>query len=228
MANRLMCAVRKATLGLLLCALPWGAAQALIDISPKVVVMQDEQTVVRVTNTGDTPQFVNIQLSQITNPGVAPEDEQTIPSGLIKEPYLYATPFKLSLGPRQEKQVQLKTLKKPEKEKVYRLSVIPQQKANISGTQDNVMLVNLGFNGLVRQLPVKQVATWQHRCEATGIQLEATGTVRVEFSELKQNGSSVDDLNVYPGTPRRIMAQSLSGKAEDKPFSLQCGPGRKS
>ena len=227
MASRLMCVANKARLGVLLCVLPWGVAQALIDISPKVLVMQDEQAVVRVSNTGDTPQFVNIQLSQITNPGGAPEDEQTIPSGLIKDPYLYATPFKLSLGPRQEKSVQLKTLKQPEKEKVYRLSVIPQQRASISGAHDSVMLVNLRFNGLVRQLPIKQIATWQHRCEAAGIRLEATGTVRVEFSELKQNGGSVEDFNVYPDTPRQTAALSLSGKAQGKAFSLQCGPGRK-
>ena len=225
MANRLMCVANKARLGVLLCALPGGAAQALIDISPKVVVMQDEQAVVRVSNTGVTPQFVNIQLSQITNPGVPLEDEKTIPAGLIKAPYLYATPFKLSLGPHQEKQVELKALKIPEKERVYRLAVMPQQQASISGTRDNVMLINLGFNGLVRQLPSKQIATWQHRCEAAGIRLEATGTVRVEFSELRQSGGSLENFNVYPDTPRQMAVTSLSGKAQGKDFSLQCGSG---
>ncbi|WP_051916737.1 MULTISPECIES: molecular chaperone [unclassified Serratia (in: enterobacteria)] len=225
MASRLISVARKA-LGLVLCALPWGAAQALIDISPKILVMEAEQATVTVINTGDTPEFVNVMLYQLTNPGVAPEEEQTVPQGLLKEPYLFATPFKLSLGPHQEKRVQLKALKTPEKERVYRLVVTPEKQASISGTQSNVMLLNLGFNGLVRQLPLNRVATWQHRCGAEGIELEATGTVRVEFSELRLAGKAVDDFNLYPGTPRRLAAKSLSGEVQDKPFSLQCGAGK--
>ncbi|WP_152562919.1 MULTISPECIES: molecular chaperone [unclassified Serratia (in: enterobacteria)] len=221
MVSHLTCVARKAA-KVLLCAFPWGAAQALIDVSPKVVEMKDKQTVVRIINNGATPEFVNITLYQVTNPGVPPKEEQMIPVGLITEPYLYATPFKLSLGPRQEKQVQLTAMKIPEKEKVYRLAVIPQHQTGISDTHDNVMLVSLGFKGLIRQLPSKIIATWQHRCEATRIQLEATGTVRVEFSELKVNGSTVDDVNVYPGTPYWIEALSLSGKVEGKPFQLLC------
>ncbi|AHG19480.2 hypothetical protein Z042_07515 [Chania multitudinisentens RB-25] len=208
---------------MLLCTLPWGAAKALIDISPKIMAMDSEHTTVQVSNTGDTPEFVEITLFQVANPGVPPEEEQLIPLGIVKDPYLYATPFKLSLGPRQQKPVQLKALNIPEQEKVYRLAVIPQQNARIQGTQDNVMLVNLGFKGLIRQLPATQTATWQHRCTTEGLQLEATGTVRVEFSELKQNGQIADDFNVYPGTPRQIAAQQLMGQAEGKSFNLQCG-----
>ncbi|AHG21048.2 hypothetical protein Z042_16665 [Chania multitudinisentens RB-25] len=207
---------------MLLCTLPWGAAQALIDISPKIMAMDSEHTTVQVSNTGDTPEFVEITLYQVANPGVPPEEEQLIPLGIVKDPYLYATPFKLSLGPRQQKPVQLKALKIPEQEKVYRLAVIPQQNARIQGTQDNVMLLNLGFKGLIRQLPAAQTATWQHRCTAGGLQLEATGTVRVGFSGLQQNNQSVEDFNVYPGTPRQIAAQHLAGQVEGKPFRLQC------
>ncbi|AHG20599.2 hypothetical protein Z042_13920 [Chania multitudinisentens RB-25] len=212
---------------MLLCIFPWEAALAQIDIKPKVAEIQEEQAVVWVSNTGDTPEFVNITLYQVTNPGVPPEEEQMIPIGLIKEPFLYATPFKLSLGPRQENQVQLNVLKQPDKEKVYRLAVIPQQKASISGTNNNVMLVSLGFNGLVRQLPANQTATWQSRCGEQGLQLEATGTVRVEFSDLQQDGQAIDNFNVYPDTPRLISAQTLSGKAQNKPFTLRCEAGKK-
>jgi P pilus assembly chaperone PapD len=222
MASHLISAASKTT-GLLLCLLPWGAAQALIDISPKILSMQDEQAVVQVINTGDAPEFVDVSLFEVSNPGVPIDEEQLIPLGISKDPYLYAAPFKLSLGPRQQKPVQLTALKQPEREKVYRLAVIPQQKASISGTRDNVMLVSLGFNGLVRQLPTRQVTTWQHRCGVSGPELNATGTVRVEFSELKLNGQVVDDFNVYPGTPRLITGNTLTGKAQDKSFSLQCG-----
>jgi hypothetical protein len=220
MVSRLTCAVRKA--GLLLCTLPWGIAQALIDISPKILAMDGEQAVVQLSNTGDTPEFVEITLYQVINPGVPPEEEQLIPLGIVRDPYLYATPFKLSLGPQQKKPIQLKALKTPEQEKVYRLAVIPQQSARIQGTQDNVMLVNLGFKGLIRQLPITRTATWQHRCTPGGLQLEATGTVRVEFSDLKQNSQAMDDFNVYPGTPRQIAAQTLNGQVEGKPFNLKC------
>ncbi|CAI2160903.1 putative fimbrial protein TcfA [Serratia fonticola] len=223
MANRLMCVARRIATGMLLCGLPWGAALAFIDIFPKITEMKADQTEVRVTNTGDKPEYVDITLFEVTNPGVPPEEEQRIPLGIIKEPYLYAAPFKLSLGPHQDKPVRLKALKRPEREKVYRLGVIPQQKASVNGTNGNVMLINLGYMGLIRQLPLNQVATWRHNCNAQGVQLEATGTVRVAFSELKQDGKDLDDMNVYPGTPRQIASKALHGKAQDKPFTLQCG-----
>jgi hypothetical protein len=223
MANPLICAARKATVAMALCALPWSMAQALIDIRPKIVEMKGEEAVVNVINTGDKPEFVEIGLFELVNPGVPPEQEQRIPLGSIKMPYLYAAPFKLSLGPRQEKRVHLKALKQPDQEKVYRLSVIPQQKLSISGTRGNVMVVNLGYMGLVRQLPANPTAAWQHRCGSQGIELAATGNVRIEFSELMQDGKAVDSFNVYPGTPRHMPGKTLRGKAQDKTFTLQCG-----
>lgn len=210
----------------LLCVLPLGVAQALIDITPKILEMANEKAEVLVTNTGDTPEFVNVTLYQVTNPGVPATDEQLIPLGIVKDPHLYAAPFKLSLGPRQEKKVQLQTLTRPAKEKVYRLAVIPEQKVNVSGSQSGVIVVGLGFNGLVRQLPSRQVVTWQHQCGAEGVTLAATGTVRVEFRELMINGKGADDFNVYPDTPRQLAARSVSGKAEGKPFHLQCAPDK--
>ncbi|PAA97408.1 hypothetical protein FD644_05220 [Serratia fonticola] len=223
MANPLICAARKAVAAAVLGTFPWGMAQALIDIRPKIVEIKGEEAVVNVINTGDKSEFVEVGLFELVNPGVPPEQEQRIPLGIIKTPYLYAAPFKLSLGPRQEKRVHLKPLQQPEQEKVYRLSVIPQQKLNISGTRGNVMVVNLGYMGLVRQLPMNPIATWQHRCEAQGLQLAATGTVRVEFSELTLDGKAVDSFNVYPGTPRHMAGKTLRGKAQDKTFTLQCG-----
>ena len=223
MANPLICAARKTAAVMLLCAFPWGMAQALIDIRPKVVEMKGEEAVVSVINTGDKSEFVEIGLFELVNPGVPPEQEQLIPLGSIKTPYLYAAPFKLSLGPRQEKRVHLKALKQPDQEKVYRLSVIPQQKLNVSGTRGNVVVANLGYMGLVRQLPANHIATWQHHCGSEGMQLEATGSVRVEFSELTQGGKVVESFNVYPGTPRHMAGKILRGKAQDKTFTLQCG-----
>jgi hypothetical protein len=223
MANRLKYAAHNALFGIGLLALPWGAPQALIDISPKVLEVDDEQAIVNVINTGDKPEFVTVTLYQVTNPGVPSGEEQTIPLGLIKDPSLYATPFKLSLGPRQQKQVQLKVLKNTTKEKVYRLAVIPEQKASISGTQDNVMLVGLGYMGLVRQLPPIQTTAWRHRCGTDGITLEATGTVRTAFTELKQDGKALGDFNLYPDAPRTLVAKTLSGKVESKPFNVTCG-----
>lgn len=222
MAKRLMFAARKAVIAALLLSLPWSAAQALIDIQPKVAQMHGESLPISVINTGDTPEFVEIKLYLVGNPGVPPDQEQLTPLGIVKDPYLYAAPFKLSLGPRQQKQVQLTALKQPEKEMVYRLSVMPQQQARISGTQSNVMLMGLGYMGLVRQLPAIQTATWRYQCTAEGLQLEATGSVRVEFTDLRQHGAPSDDFNVYPGTPRQITGKALSGKAQDKDFTLQC------
>ncbi|MCO7509291.1 hypothetical protein NJH77_08505 [Serratia fonticola] len=223
MANPLICAAHKAAAAMVLCAITWGTAQALIDIRPKIVEMKGKEAVVNVINTGDKSEFVEIGLFELINPGVPPEQEQLIPLGSIKTPYLYAAPFKLSLGPRQEKRVHLKALKQPDQEKVYRLSVIPQQKLSISGTRGNVMVVNLGYMGLVRQLPTNPTTAWQHYCGSKGIELAATGNVRVEFSELTLDGKDVDSFNVYPGTPRHMAGKTLRGKAQDKTFTLHCG-----
>ncbi|MDK9371816.1 hypothetical protein QQF54_00395, partial [Lelliottia sp. V106_10] len=171
--------------------------------------MKDQQAAVRVINTGNTPEFVEIQLSLIENPGVPPEQEQRVPLGLIKEPTLYAAPFKLSLAPRQEKRVQLYTLKQPQTERVYRLSIIPQQQVRMSGSRENMVLVSLGYHGLVRQLPASQMATWEYQCSGSQARLVATGSVRVSFTELQQDGQSMEDFNVYPGTPRVIQAKRL-------------------
>ncbi|MFC0226915.1 hypothetical protein [Serratia aquatilis] len=221
-----MISVAHKSIALLLCALPFGGAQALIDISPKILEMRDEKAEVRVSNTGDTPEFVTVTLYLVTNPGVPAEDEQLIPLGIVKDPHLYAAPFKLSLAPRQEKKVQLQTLTRPVKEKVYRLAVIPEQKVNVSGSQSGVIVVGLGFNGLVRQLPSRQAVTWQHQCGVGEITLVATGTVRVEFRELMINGKGADDFNVYPDAPRQLAARRVSGEVEGKPFNLQCDPDK--
>lgn len=223
MVKCLMCAARNLFYGVLLCALPWGMALALIDISPKEAEILGGTLSVSVINTGDKPEFVEIMLYQLGNPGVPPEQEQLIPLGKVKDPYLYAVPFKLSLGPRQQKQVHLKTLRQPDREMVYRLSVLPKQQVAIRSTKNNIMLVGLGYLGLIRQLPSTKIASWHHYCEADDLRLEATGTVRVEFSELTSGEQSVDDFNVYPGTPRHIAAHNLSGKIQNIPFSIQCG-----
>ncbi|NCG51960.1 hypothetical protein [Serratia fonticola] len=222
MAKRLTFAARKAVMATLVLSMPWSAAQALIDIQPKVAQMRGESLPISVINTGDTPEFVEIKLYLVANPGVPPNQEQLTPLGIVKDPYLYAAPFRLSLGPRQQKQIELTALKQPEKEMVYRLSVMPQQQARINGTQSNVMLMGLGYMGLVRQLPAVQTATWRHQCAADGLLLEATGTVRVEFTNLRQHGEPSDDFNVYPGTPRQIAGKTLSGKAQGNDFTLQC------
>lgn len=216
-----MYAVRNMLFGML-AIFPWGAAQALIDISPKEAEIAGDTLPVAVINTGNTPEFVEIVLYQLANPGVPPEQEQLIPLGMVSQPYLYAVPFKLSLGPRQQKQVQLKVLKRPEKEMVYRLSVQPKQQATISNTPNNVLLVGLGYLGLIRQLPSSQTVAWQHHCTADGLRLEATGTVRVAFSKLTAGSQSVEDFNVYPGTPRQLATPSLSGTVQNTPFSLSC------
>lgn len=220
MVSPSICVARKGLLlgGLLLSM----AAQATIDLRPKVAEVQHADVPVQIINNGDTPEFVTIKLYRLDNPGVAPEEELLTPLGLVQAPQLYVAPFSLSLGPHQQKTVHLKVLQQPAREQVYRLGVMPEKQATISGNEGNVMLLTLGYMGLVRHLPEKQVVSWQHHCEGGQLRLEATGTVRVPFVEILLDGQSYNNFNLYPGSPRQLQAVTLSGKADDKDFTLRC------
>nr|WP_208457413.1 MULTISPECIES: hypothetical protein [Burkholderia cepacia complex] len=174
---------------------------AAIDLMPKEVQVDAKATAVQVVNNSDRPEYVSISLSRLLNPGVPLEDEWLEPVGESTHPSIYAYPFRMTLSPGQTKTITLKPLRAVETETVYRLDVKPVVKvlaAEKKAATANIV-VNLGFSGLVRQLPEKERRTLSVTCEANGARVTATGTVRYPVTGAEADGHKLDDFNVYPG-----------------------------
>lgn len=155
MVSRLIFNARRMLLGLsgLIMSMSVGA---YIDVNPKFVEIETSSLSLTVTNQGEAPEFVDVVLSRIENPGVTPDKEQLVPISLIANPDVYASPFKLTLGPRQEKKITIQVLHQPLTEQVYRLSVMPKREVTLKNTQSPVMSVGLGYLVLIRQQPEKR------------------------------------------------------------------------
>ncbi|MBN3839066.1 hypothetical protein [Burkholderia sp. Ac-20349] len=180
-----------------------AASFAAIDLMPKEVTVDADTTSVQVVNNGDRPEYVTIALSRLLNPGVPLQDERVEPVAETKHPALYAYPFRMTLAPGQTKTITLKAVRAVETEAVYRLDVQPVIK--VLGTEQKKtsanVVVNLGFSGLVRQLPAKPRESLAVECVDEGAMLTATGNVRVRVEGAKVGGHEVDGFNVYPGVP---------------------------
>ncbi|WP_208491895.1 hypothetical protein [Pseudomonas allokribbensis] len=197
---------------LLACVAIPAPAFALIDISPKEIVVHDKPTTVRIINKGERPEYVSINLSRLLNPGVEVASEKLEPITLVSKPALYAFPFRITLAPGQSKTITLKPLEKVEREQVYRLDVTPVislKETEHRATSGNV-LINLSFSGLVRQLPGAEKSQLAVTCEGSGARLTASGNVRYAVKGVKVDGSTVDPFNVYPGEPKLLKGKSIS------------------
>jgi hypothetical protein len=189
-----------------------GQAFALIDISPKEIVVQDKPTTVQIINNGERPEYVSITLSRLLNPGVEVGSERLEPITLVSKPILYAYPFRITLAPGQSKSITLKPLEEVVREQVYRLDVIPiiSLEETEHRTSSGNVLINLSFSGLVRQLPNVKQSKLSVTCESSGALLTANGNVRYPVKDVKVDGSTVDPFNVYPGEPRLLQGKSIS------------------
>lgn len=192
--------------------LPVGIIEAAIDISPKRIELQsDSPQFITVSNNGDRVEYVTISTELLTNPGVAFPDEQRIPLGLVQQPTFYASPFKLTLPPRQHKVITLRPLKNVESEVVYRLNVRPA--LQFQGTSTNrpaaSIAVNLSFSALIRQRPENPKRQLDIQCESKGVLLTASGNIHVALKSTQADGSTPEDINVYPGTPQRLHGRQI-------------------
>ncbi|KVA28916.1 hypothetical protein WI44_23445 [Burkholderia cepacia] len=199
-----------------------GSSLAAIDVLPKEVEIDKDTTVVQLVNNGMRPEYVNISLSRLLNPGVPLADEKVEPIVNASKPSLYAYPFKLSLAPGQTKKIVLKPLRSVEVETVYRLNVTPVIEASTEGEQKTAgnIIVNLGFSVLVRQLPASGRAKLSVTCDASGAHLTATGNVRYRVKGAEVDGRKLDNFNVYPGVP-----QALPGHVVEIPEHSACRAG---
>lgn len=192
--------------------LPVGIIEAAIDISPKRIELQgDSPQFITISNNGERVEYVTISTELLTNPGVAFTDEKRIPLGLVQQPTLYASPFKLTLPPRQRKVISLHPLKSVESEVVYRLNVRPAvqfQGTSTNGTAASIA-VNLSFSALIRQQPENPKRQLDIQCESEGVLLTARGNIHVALKSIQADGNTPEDINVYPGTPQRLYGRQI-------------------
>ncbi|CNI35211.1 alpha-related fimbriae chaperone 2 [Yersinia massiliensis] len=201
--------------------LPFRAFGA-IDIQPHVLEMRQANAVVNVINHSLTTEYVTVQLYQINNPGVSPDQESLTPVGEQLQPSLFAAPAKLILGPKQSGRIVLKALKAPEKEQIYRLSVAPEKNLQISGGHGAILGVQLSYMGLVRHLPISLKHQWKHRCINGSVELHNTGNSRLRWHKLNVKDQKKDDFNLYPDQRRQLETDRIKGMIEDESFNLQC------
>ncbi|WP_404823536.1 hypothetical protein [Burkholderia arboris] len=197
-------------------------AGATIDVLPKELSIGSDTATVQVMNNGGRAEYVTISLSRLLNPGVPLDEEKLEPVGNAARPTLYASPFRLSLGPGQTKTIVLKPLSPVDAETVYRLDVRPEIKVLGTEQQKAVgnVVVNLGFSALVRQLPAHPEEKLSVACDASGARLTAAGNVRYEVKGARVDGRAVERFNVYPGVPRM-----LQGRVVEIPGQPACRGG---
>ena len=188
----------------ILCGLVLASpASALINVTPAVTEVRDKPVTLDISNKGERPEFVSISLSRLFNPGVEFADERLESIVQVTQPKLYATPFKLMLGPGQSKKITIKPLVSIEEEQVYRLEVKPVVNLidpKLSSVAGNVV-VNLAFSSLIRHMPQKETSKLTVKCEADGARFFASGTTRVQVKDVTIDGKPGESFNVYPGVP---------------------------
>ncbi|MFV8844513.1 hypothetical protein [Serratia fonticola] len=200
-------------LGLNCALVPVGAIEAAIDISPKRIELRgDAPQTITVSNNGDRIEYVTIATELVANPGVHFSEEQRVPIGLIRQPTLYASPFKLILNPQQHKVVTLRPLKSVKSEMVYRLNIRPivQLQGTSAERAASGIAVNLSFSAIIRQRPDREKTGLDVQCEHEGALLTATGNVHVTLKGIQADGLPVADINLYPGTPQHLPGKQIT------------------
>ncbi|MFZ1874687.1 MAG: hypothetical protein WAU54_18205 [Chania sp.] len=190
-----------------------STAWAAIDISPKRIELRGNMPQsITISNNGDRMEYVTIATELLTNPGVPFPEEQRIPLVLIRHPTLYASPFKLTLSPQQQKVITLQPLKSVERETVYRLNVRPLvQLQGTSAEQAAASIaVNLSFSAIIRQRPDNEKVLLDIHCEQQGALLTARGNVHVALKAVQTDATPQGDINIYPGTPQRLQGREIT------------------
>ncbi|MGM0513451.1 hypothetical protein BFS14_20820 [Serratia fonticola] len=201
----------------------------LMVIPARSTVEGTQNRTVQVSNLGDKPLYLKIDMVRIENPGEKPE--RKTPIGELAVPEMMANPAKLTLGPGQKRDINLVVLKAPAKETLYRLYIVPVNSIKVVGdnSQDKIkapITFGIAYGVLVNHLPSSgsQTHSWAHQCQAGGLQLTSTGNMHTLFSGLQAvpAGSTPDEQKIFPGLPRVFPVKALKGQADGKPFDLRC------
>ncbi|MFC0227482.1 pilus assembly protein [Serratia aquatilis] len=212
------------------------ALSGLVHADGQLMVMPARSTVegqqtrtVQVSNLGDKPLYLKVDLMRVENPGKNPERKTAI--GDITVPGLMASPAKLTLGPGQKRDISLVALQSPARETLYRLYIVPVSSIKVVGEESKnkisaPLTFGVAYGVLVHHLPSSgaQTRNWNHQCTAAGLQLTSSGSVHSLFKQLQATpaGSISPEQKVFPGTPLVFPVKTLKGNADGQPFDIRC------
>jgi len=107
-----------------------------------------------VKNTGDSPLYLDITQEQVQTPLTDPEVR--VPVGDVAAPSLLISPMRLALGPQQEREINVKELRKPAQRKIWRVTFRPRENISVQGvTTENTLVplaVSIGYGVVIYQL----------------------------------------------------------------------------
>ena len=136
----------------------------------------DQRRTVQVYNSGDKPLYLDITLQRVDNPGVSPELKTRISD--ITQPEMIFNPNRITLGPKQKRDIKLLPLKVPTQETLYRLYINPVVDVKaLDNREDDKKIqtpvtLSIGYGVLIHHVPslAAQTRYWQHQCSADGNQ----------------------------------------------------------
>jgi P pilus assembly chaperone PapD len=212
---------------------PFTASYGQLLVTPTRIAIDalEQDRSVQVYNSGDMPLYLDIELMRVDNPGINPEHKT--PIGDIPQPEMIFIPNRITLGPKQERDIKLIPLQSPTQETLYRLYINPVIDIKVVGEaedKDKVhapVTISIGYGVLIHHLPplAAQTRHWQHQCLSKGgLTLTTTGSVHNEFKKLHSDSDPqvTNSLNLYPGTPVTLPVKQLSGEADNETFTLHC------
>ena len=216
------------TLAFLLAPISTTYAQLVAVPTRTTVEALDQHRAIQVYNNGDKPLYLDITLQRVDNPGVNPEQKTLISD--ISQPEMIFNPNRITLGPKQKRNIKLLPLKSPAQETLYRLYINPVVDIKALGSHEDKskihapMTISIGYGVLIHHVPplTAQISHWQHQCLPGGhLMLTSTGTVHSKFEQLNSSDKT-DSLNLYPGTPITLSTKQLSGKVDNETFTVHC------
>ncbi|MBW5825904.1 pilus assembly protein [Yersinia kristensenii] len=191
----------------------------------------EQHRTVQVYNSGDKALYLDISLQRVDNPGVTPEKKTLISD--ISQPEMIFNPNRITLGPKQKRDIKLLPLKSPTQETLYRLYIDPVVATKVSGGNEDKskihtpMTISIGYGVLIHHIPpaASQTRHWQHECMPDrSLILSSTGNIHSKFTQLKSpdNSTLAANLNLYPGAPITLSVNHLSGEANNETFAIRC------
>lgn len=182
----------------------------------------------RLSNLGDKPLYLKLDLQRVDNPGEKPEIKSNI--GDIKNPELMINATKITLGPSQKKDVVLIPLRKPTMETVYRLYIIPVSSIKIAEDKNDEKIeapftFGVGYGVIINHMPKEdlQSKSLEHQCLNGEIILTASGNTHneIKIENYDNTGHSLK-FNVYPRMKKTINSNYLKGTIDGNEFEISC------
>lgn len=146
------------TLAFLLAPISTTYAQLVAIPTRTTVEALDQHRAIQVYNNGDKPLYLDITLQRVDNPGVNPEQKTLISD--ISQPEMIFNPNRITLGPKQKRNIKLLPLKSPAQETLYRLYINPVVDIKALGSHEDKskihapMTISIGYGVLIHHVPL--------------------------------------------------------------------------